>query len=219
MTEPDEARGRFVKGREKYCLKCRRRKAIGDFLLTTADRPLSLFCRGCRETEKTCRRCGKCKSIIEFSSSKGNEIGFCKPCYAEARASIYAAGRARADAIWRKRHGTERPIGTSHYDQDPAEALEAPKRRRADRLKKARRAPVDREAIFERDGRLCGICGEQVERQEATLDHIVPISLGGAHEPSNVRLAHSLCNSRRGDGIRHPGVRRPNEAPPAPDAR
>jgi hypothetical protein len=29
-----------------------------------------------------------------------------------------------------------------------------------------------------------------------------------------VRLAHLLCNSRRGDGIRHPGARRPgNESP------
>jgi hypothetical protein len=178
-----------------------------------------LFCRSCRETEKACRSCGESKSIIEFSSSKGNEIGFCKACYAEARTSIYAAGRARADAIWRKRFGEERPAGTSHYDQDPAEVLEAPRRRRAERLKKAPRAPIDREAIFERDGWLCGICGERVARRQATLDHIVPISLGGAHEPSNVRLAHSLCNSRRGDGFRHPGVRGPNKAPPAPDAR
>lgn len=188
-------------------------------MLTTADRPTSLFCRRCRETEKACRRCGKTKSIIEFSRSKGDEIGVCKPCYGEARASIYAAGRARADASWRKQYGTDRPTGTSHYDQDPAEVLEAPKRRRAERLKNARRAPIDREAIFERDGWLCGICGEQVERHHASLDHIVPISLGGAHEPSNVRLAHSLCNSRRGDGIRHPGVRRAGEAPPASDVR
>lgn len=169
--------------------------------------PPSRFCQNCRKTEQTCRRCGKSKSIIEFSSSEGNRIGFCKPCYANARASIYANGRARADAIWRKRHGTERPAGTSHYDQDPAEVLRAPKRRRAERLRQAKRAPIDREAIFERDEWLCGICGEPVEADEATLDHIVPISLGGADEPSNVRLAHFLCNSRRGDGIRHPGAR------------
>jgi hypothetical protein len=116
---------RSVRRREKYCPKCRCRKVIGDFLVTTADRPPSLFCRSCRETKKACRRCGKTKSIIEFSSSKGDEIGFCKACYGKARASIYAAGRARADASWRKQYGTERPTGTSHYDQDPAEVLEA----------------------------------------------------------------------------------------------
>lgn len=204
--------------REKQCPKCRRRQSIDAFMLA-AGQPPSLFCQGCRETEKTCRRCGKSKSIIEFSSSEGDRIGFCKPCYANARASIYAHGRARADAIWRERHGTERPAGTSHYDQDPAEVLRAPKRRRAERLREAKRVPIDREAIFERDGWLCGICGEPVEASDATLDHIVPISLGGADQPSNVRLAHSTCNSRRGDGIRHPGVRRESEGSADPDSR
>jgi 5-methylcytosine-specific restriction endonuclease McrA len=202
-----------MKGPEKQCPKCRRRQSIYAFMLAPGERP-SLFCQSCRKTEKTCRGCGKSKSIIEFSSSEGDRIGFCKPCYANARASIYAHGRARADAIWRERHGTERPAGTSHYDRDPAEVLRAPKRRRAKRLKQAKRAPIDREAIFERDGWLCGICGEPVEADDATLDHIVPISLGGADEASNVRLAHSLCNSRRGDGIRYPGPRRPGKGTP-----
>jgi 5-methylcytosine-specific restriction endonuclease McrA len=199
--------------REKQCPKCRRRQSI-DAFIPAAGQPPSLFCQSCSETRKTCRRCDKSKSIIEFSSSEGDRIDFCKSCYANARAAIYAHGRARADAIWRKRYDTERPTGTSHYDQDPAEVLRAPKRRRAERLKQARRAPIDREAIFERDGWLCGICGELVEADDATLDHIVPISLGGADEPSNVRLAHSLCNSRRGDGIRHPGARMPAKESP-----
>jgi 5-methylcytosine-specific restriction endonuclease McrA len=30
------------------------------------------------------------------------------------------------------------------------------------------------------------------------LDHIVPLSRGGTHEPSNVQLAHYGCNSKRG---------------------
>jgi 5-methylcytosine-specific restriction endonuclease McrA len=196
-----------VKGKKKQCPKCRRQQSIDAFKLAAGEPP-SLFCRRCRETQKICRRCGTSKSIIEFSRRGGDRIGFCKSCYRDARASIYENGRARADAIWRKRHCTERPAGTSHYDQDPAEVLRAPKRRRAERLRKAKRAPIDREVIFKRDDWLCGICGESVEVGDATLDHIVPISLGGADEPSNVRLAHSLCNSQRGDGIRHPGVRR-----------
>lgn len=205
-----------MKRQEKQCPKCRRRQPIGRFILS-ADQPPSLFCQDCREAEKSCRRCHKSKSIIEFSSSEGDRIGFCKSCYADARASIYAHGRARADAIWHERYGAERPAGTSHYDQDPAEVLRAPRRRRAERLRRAKREPIDREAIFERDGWICGICREPVDTGDATLDHIVPISLGGADEPSNVRLAHSLCNSRRGDGIRHPGARQLRQAPTSPN--
>lgn len=60
-------------------------------------------------------------------------------------------------------------------------------------------------AIYERDGRTCQLCHTPVDIQlpwtdkwSATLDHIVPYSLGGSDEESNLRLAHRSCNSRRG---------------------
>jgi hypothetical protein len=184
--------------KEKHCQKCRHRRPIEDFM---KDMPLgerSPFCTACRRTTKICRKCDEEKSIVDFAGNRGGEIGFCKSCYSKARASLNERARARADARWRKRYGEERPKGTGRIDQDPEEILKAPGRRRAARMKAARRAPVDRVAIFERDGWLCGICGEPVRREDATLDHIVPIARGGTHEPSNVRLAHGLCNSRRG---------------------
>lgn len=63
----------------------------------------------------------------------------------------------------------------------------------------------DRLAIYERDDSICQLCHGPVDlslpwtdRWSATLDHIVPYSLGGADDPSNLRLAHRSCNSRRG---------------------
>lgn len=35
----------------------------------------------------------------------------------------------------------------------------------------------------------------------ASLDHIVPQSHGGSHDPSNLRMAHVGCNARRGDRV------------------
>ena len=184
--------------KEKHCQKCRHCRPMGDFM---EDMPLgerSLFCIACRRTTKVCRKCDEEKSIVDFARNRGGEIGFCKSCYSKARAALNERARARADARWRKQYGEERPKGTGRIDQDPEEVLKASGRRRAARMKVARKAPVDREAVFERDGWLCGICGESVRREDATLDHIVPIARGGTHEPSNVRLAHGLCNSRRG---------------------
>lgn len=58
--------------------------------------------------------------------------------------------------------------------------------------------------ICERDNWICGICGELVDRKLehpdpmcASLDHVVPVSLGGGSEPSNLRLTHLVCNLRR----------------------
>lgn len=52
----------------------------------------------------------------------------------------------------------------------------------------------------------CGICGELVDAtvrwpdpMSGSLDHIVPLARGGAHDPSNVQLAHLRCNIAKRD--------------------
>lgn len=68
-------------------------------------------------------------------------------------------------------------------------------------------APVNRAQVYERDHWTCQLCREPVMRHEVvphpqapTLDHIVPLSRGGTHEPANVQLAHYRCNSIKSDG-------------------
>lgn len=63
---------------------------------------------------------------------------------------------------------------------------------------------VRRYEIFERDGWRCHLCGKRTKRdadpldpRSATLDHIVPLSLGGAHTRENVATACRSCNSRK----------------------
>ncbi len=58
--------------------------------------------------------------------------------------------------------------------------------------------------IADRDGWSCHLCGELIDPTQTvpgdwapTIDHIVPVSAGGEHTLSNVRLAHFWCNSIR----------------------
>lgn len=55
-------------------------------------------------------------------------------------------------------------------------------------------------AIAERDKWTCHICGKKVGRDKAVFDHLVPISRGGPHVATNIRIAHRVCNQRRGAG-------------------
>lgn len=62
--------------------------------------------------------------------------------------------------------------------------------------------------VYERDGWTCGICGEPVGRDlgwpdplSVSLDHIVPLSLGGEHTWANVRCSHLRCNTARGNRV------------------
>lgn len=69
----------------------------------------------------------------------------------------------------------------------------------------------DRRAIYERDGWTCQLCGDPVDpslnrfadAMAATLDHITPrsLTLFPDDSPENLRLAHRVCNSRRGNRV------------------
>lgn len=80
--------------------------------------------------------------------------------------------------------------------------------RRAVETKRARRSQLrscragltaEREAEIRTHAAECAYCGCSVARgQNLTLDHIVPLSLGGLHDEANVVPACRSCNSKKG---------------------
>lgn len=79
------------------------------------------------------------------------------------------------------------------------------KDRRLNRLRRARTRGaevvdhVDPAALLERDAGRCGICGGEVDQRDFHVDHVVPISAGGAHSYANTQVAHPSCNLRKGN--------------------
>jgi len=67
--------------------------------------------------------------------------------------------------------------------------------RRDHKIKKA--SPVVR-TIRERDGDACFFCWRDVTDDDASLEHLVPLSHGGPSHTSNLFLAHKVCNSKAG---------------------
>jgi len=70
--------------------------------------------------------------------------------------------------------------------------------------------PVSRAAVLDRDRWVCQLCHRRIPKAHrhphplsASLDHIIPISRGGAHTPTNVQASHLRCNlskNNRGGG-------------------
>jgi hypothetical protein len=59
--------------------------------------------------------------------------------------------------------------------------------------------------VYAHDGWICGLCSRPVNPEyawpspfSASLDHIIPVALGGPHTLDNVQLAHLRCNIRKG---------------------
>lgn len=56
------------------------------------------------------------------------------------------------------------------------------------------RSAVTREMLYKQyDGR-CQLCGKKLTLDNMTLDHIVPLNLGGADELENIQIACFACN-------------------------
>ncbi len=59
------------------------------------------------------------------------------------------------------------------------------------------RVPLNRRAVFARDGHRCQYCGAGAEN----LDHVIPRSKGGPHTWDNVVASCTPCNARKGDKL------------------
>lgn len=63
---------------------------------------------------------------------------------------------------------------------------------------------IARLVLHDRDEGICAICGHGVNLAvpwpnllSASVDHVLPLSLGGGHEDANLRVVHLTCNARR----------------------
>ena len=68
--------------------------------------------------------------------------------------------------------------------------------------------PYDPAEVARRDRYVCYLCGLWVEPEDRTLDHLVPLVMGGADAPWNLHLAHRGCNSAKGGQLLIDLVRR-----------
>lgn len=71
-----------------------------------------------------------------------------------------------------------------------------------------RRHKTSPKTLADRDGSVCGICKLPVDLalkhphpESPSVDHVIPFSRGGSHDPENLQLAHLLCNIKKSDKI------------------
>jgi 5-methylcytosine-specific restriction enzyme A len=61
---------------------------------------------------------------------------------------------------------------------------------------------VVRDSIFERDKNTCRMCGRTNKEVYMTVDHIIPLSLGGSNFPDNLQTLCCSCNGKKANKIR-----------------
>ncbi len=107
---------------------------------------------------------------------------------------------------WYVEHPDKRKQYIARYMRSHPEIIKARNAKRKLLMRMQRVGKVDYDAILERDGLMCHICGQVIDRSQLQFDHIIPLSKGGAHSMENISVAHARCNNQKGDKILPPAV-------------
>lgn len=161
----------------------------------------------------THRPCDECGGPL-WSNAIGRFHEWCADKRRRQYNTNYNATRRRSRLVKPQRCITCDECGTNYWTrQSNTKYCSRPCSRRAQKARRravkagVERVAYSRVAIFERDRWKCQLCGDPVKRNAKvphdmapTIDHIVPLFEGGADTPSNVQLAHFICNSVKGTG-------------------
>lgn len=155
-----------------------------------------------RPTHGGQRTCGRaCGWMLRQRSWPASSVHF-PVCF--ACGVLFAARRvdARYCSTQCRRVGNAAQIA-ERYHSNPVhrdDVLARAHARRADKLGLGS-ARIALAYLIARDASRCGICRDLVRERRGpmgpSIDHIVPLSLGGRHELVNVQLAHYRCNLRK----------------------
>lgn len=150
-----------------------------------------------RERQRATAVCGICQTRLSYKSSTA--APFCLECRSATR---LATVRGKSVTSWRCAACDGECEREPTKGQRPKWCADCRKPARAWIAKSARTR------IYLRDEWMCWLCNEEVDadligsRSEwrPSLDHVIPVALGGDDGEDNLRLAHVWCNSVRSDG-------------------
>lgn len=139
---------------------------------------------------RECFRCNKVKSVEDFSPSTRGYLSlsaYCRPCNNE----YIHQHRDSASAYVRKwRSGNQRW-------KDCHRAQQAKRRAQKTNTDTGLVTVQVVQSILSDD--LCAYCGRRIDLPKRTIDHVIPLSRGGAHHPDNLVMACGPCNSSKRD--------------------
>lgn len=167
-------------------------------------------------TAKACRKCGETKAISEFYRNKGSRDGRSNSCKVCNNASTYAwraanpGGHARIQQKYRTKHPERAQAATDRWlAKHPEHHSERMKRRWADPQERRKLLDIKRErrhraranggrGLTREQTRAllaqpCAYCGAKATQ----IDHVIPVSRGGTHDPDNVVPACKHCNAQK----------------------
>ncbi len=199
-------------------------KVCGD-LFTPTKSNLAYCCQTCRdEGERRVEREEKWIQIIKSRERSRKKVRHCAFCgrsfnpavtrrwkYCSTRhyfLDVYGREAPEAKVKQCEWCGKEFVSRISRARACPEHANLLAKWERNQRVRAVLHIPYSRWEIFKRDQFMCHICGAPIDMQSSapeplspSIDHVIPVVLGGADAEFNVKAAHFICNSTKSDKV------------------
>jgi hypothetical protein len=147
---------------------------------------------------KICASCRADLPVEEYGIDKSVKSGrsiYCRGCVSKKVSAWYLENREQV-----------REYSRLYAKRNPHLVLAKVQRRNARKLEQFVE-DVDRLSLANRDGWRCGICSEEIGQdpwphpRSLSVDHVIPLSRGGAHGYANTQAAHLSCNIGKGAKI------------------
>lgn len=188
----------------KWCCGCDDHKLRSEFTRNGRRKDgLNSWCKACQ------------KAYGE--RNRGEHIGYYRRYWAANRERMLAYQHEQKDRRSQQLRAWKRA--------NPQKVNDYEARRHARKRANGCGEPYARLDIAFRDGWLCHLCGHAIDpsatvlRETFTVDHVIPLSKGGADAPHNLKAAHFGCNAAKSNRQERRRRRLRPDPRPAPRSR
>jgi 5-methylcytosine-specific restriction endonuclease McrA len=167
-----------------------------------------------------CRKCEVPKPVDEFKAKSGSiyQTFWCRPCrrqYDRDRYKVNPEPKKAASTAWiranperhnentkswasRNRHKTKAQIA-AWLERNPDWSRVKQQRRKARLLGNGGELSLaDWESIKAYYDHTCLGCGKEEPETDLTIDHVIPLFMGGRNDAGNIQPLCRVCNSKKG---------------------
>lgn len=185
----------------KLCLACKVLKPVSDFYANK---------RRADGKQTHCKDCQKRRKAEWYQKNKDQWLEHTRQYKIEHREHKLAKQReynARVRGkqrqyyqVWYQKNRTAKLSQNAKWYQGDGRRQAKFQRRRARELNASGNGVTTEQwrEIKRKYGNVCLCCGEQ---KQLTMDHVVPLSLGGAHDLSNIQPLCLTCNDSKGTKV------------------
>lgn len=205
---------------EKVCSRCRKTFDLTSFNRERAAKDgLQRYCRECTRERGKARRAANPDATREYNARYRIEHRDIADAATTAwrennRERVadlnrrWAAAHPGRGAAWRASHSEHRAAVLAAWKAANPERVRGYQRKRRAAGYGGNPSDLDTDGLWLKCGGNCGLCHEPIDAALAwpdpgsrSIDHILPLSMGGLHDQGNAQWAHLVCNMRKGNRL------------------